>query len=136
MVNKPTAICRITPIAVAGILALAVLALISSTNQALAQEKPTELTLSVSPTTPGATSYDVKGRLTSEGSGVGGATITFRTLVSAAVSGLGPMVTHSDGTYSETTTTWTNKSCPCTVLAHYDGDSTYTSASSKYVRIG
>jgi hypothetical protein len=129
-------ITMVAPIAVAGILTLSVLAVISSTNQAFAQEKPTELTLSVSPTTPGASSYDVKGRLTSEGSGVGGATITFRTLVSAAVSGLGPMVTHSDGTYSETTTTWTNKPCPCTVLAHYDGDSTHAPASSKSVRIG
>lgn len=129
-------ITMVAPIAVAGILTLSVLAAISSTNQAFAQERPTELTLSLSPTTPGASSYDVKGRLTSEGSGVGGATITFRTLVSAAVSGLGPMVTHSDGTYSETTTTWTNKPCPCTVLAHYDGDSTHAPASSKSVRIG
>ena len=136
MVNKPIAISGVTPIAVAGILALAVLALISSTNQGFAQEKPTELTLSVSPTTPGASSYDVKGSLTSEGSGIGGATITFRTLVSAAVSGLGPMVTNSDGSYSDTTTTWTNKPCPCTVLAHFDGDSTHAPASSKTVRIG
>jgi hypothetical protein len=134
MIKKLIAV--VMPISVVGVLTLAVLALITSTNQALAQEKPTELTLSVSPTTPGASSYDVKGRLTSEGSGVGGATTTFRTLVSAAVSGLGPMVTHSDGSYGETTTTWTNKPCPCTVLAHYDGDSTYAPASSKSVRIG
>jgi hypothetical protein len=75
MIKKLIAV--VMPISVVGVLTLAVLALITSTNQALAQEKPTELTLSVSPTTPGASSYDVKGRLTSEGSGVGGATITF-----------------------------------------------------------
>jgi hypothetical protein len=75
MNKNKIAMCAI--IAVAGILILAVLAAISSTNQALAQNKMCALTLNVSPETKGASSYNVNGRLTCGGSGVGGATITF-----------------------------------------------------------
>ena len=55
----------VAPIAVAGILTLAVLTAISSTNLAFAQQKPTELTLNVSPDNQGASSYLLKGKLTS-----------------------------------------------------------------------
>jgi len=76
-------IVMIAPVAVAGILMLAVLAAMSSTNQALAAEKKrTELTISATQTGPAKneaneTKENVKfsGRLTSEGSGVAGATI-------------------------------------------------------------
>src|SRR5215831_14920520 len=78
-------IVTIAPVAVAGILMLAVLAAMSSTNQAFAAKR-TELTISVTQTGPAkpiksgkATLTDVpvkiSGRLTSEGSGVAGATI-------------------------------------------------------------
>jgi hypothetical protein len=83
---------------------------ISPTNHAFAQEKPTELTVNVSPDTMGASSYHVTGKLTSEGSGVGGATITFTWYMSGlGISGtnsaakiLSPTETNSDGTYSVT----------------------------------
>jgi hypothetical protein len=52
--NMNNKIALLAPIAVAGILALAVLASISSNNQAFAEEKPTQLTLNVSPDTKGA----------------------------------------------------------------------------------
>jgi hypothetical protein len=82
-------IVMIAPVAVAGILMFAVLAAISSTNQIFAAEKKrTELTLSVSPSGPAKTEENnetkethtevpvtISGRLTSEGSGVAGATI-------------------------------------------------------------
>jgi hypothetical protein len=108
-------------IALAGILTLSVLAATSSTNRALAQEKPTMLTISVSPSnTKTASSYHVDGKLTSEGSGVGGATISFRTLYYAKIPGLANAVTHSDGTYSET---WAGPLKYDTVVADYSGDS-------------
>ncbi len=80
----------IAPVAIAGILIMAILAAISSTNQAFAADKKrTELTISASSTGGPAktqegnetheayTDIPVKfsGRLTSEGSGVAGATI-------------------------------------------------------------
>src|SRR5215469_11825665 len=82
-------IVMIAPVAVAGILMLAVLAAMSSTNQVFAAEKkPTELTLSAAASGPVKTTENnetkethtevpvtISGRLTSEGSGVAGATI-------------------------------------------------------------
>jgi len=71
----------IAPVAVVGILMLVVLAAMSSTNQALAAEKKrTELTISATPNGPSKTETNetdvtFSGRLTSEGSGVAGATI-------------------------------------------------------------
>jgi len=49
MVHKPFAISVIVRVAVAGILILSVLAAISFTNHVFAQEKPTQLTIKVSP---------------------------------------------------------------------------------------
>jgi hypothetical protein len=71
------------------------------------QEKsPTTLTLDVTPATKGASSYLLKGRLTSEGIGLGGQSIKF------TASGvwyfcpcIGHTVTRPDGTYRFTTTT-------------------------------
>jgi hypothetical protein len=73
----------IAPVAVASILMLAVLAAISSTNQAFAAEnKRTELTISATPNGPAKTVENeihvpvkFSGRLTSEGSGVAGVNI-------------------------------------------------------------
>ena len=62
--------------AVAAILGLAILAVISSTNQAFAQAKPTTLTLGAYPSkgkvgaTTGTLHVSLSGQLISEGSGV------------------------------------------------------------------
>jgi hypothetical protein len=80
----------IAPVA-AGILMLAILAVISSTNQAFAQAKPTSLSLSVSVPNNGKVGVSgtlgvgLSGDLTSEGSGVAGATITFTLLPSTSL---------------------------------------------------
>src|SRR5215831_4369391 len=78
-------IVMIAPVAVAGILMMAVLAAISSTDQTFAAEKKrTELTISVSKNGPAKTEeingfsqkwvpVTISGRLTSDGSGVAGA---------------------------------------------------------------
>jgi hypothetical protein len=135
-INK-NKIATVTPIAVAGILALAVLAIaISSTNRAFAQEKPTELTVSVSPDTFGASSYHVTGKLTSEGQGVGGATITFTWYMSGlgitgknpAAAILSPTETNADGTYSVTGSITRDS-----VIAHYAGDNEHSPATSKMI---
>jgi hypothetical protein len=75
-------IVMIAPVAVAGILMLAVLAAMSSTNQAFAAEKKTEVTISATQNGPAKTEESgtwvpvtLSGRLTSEGSGVAGATV-------------------------------------------------------------
>jgi hypothetical protein len=128
-------IVTVTPIAVAGILALAVLATaISSTNRAFAQEKPTELTVSVSPDTFGAGTYHVTGELTSDGQGVGGATITFTWYMSGlgitgtnpAAKILSPTETSADGTYSVSGSITRDS-----VIAHYAGDNEHMPAHSK-----
>jgi hypothetical protein len=83
MTNKSIAMSMIAAVAVAGILTLSVLAVISSTNQAFAQAKPTSLTLGAYPNkgkvgfNTGTLPVSLSGQLTSEGSGVAGATITF-----------------------------------------------------------
>jgi len=97
-------IALLAPIAVAGILALAVLASISSNNQAFAQEKPTQLTLNVSPDTKGATSYSLTGRLTSEGNGLPGKDIILTSSRLNYMGKFGIAVTGPDGEYSFTTT--------------------------------
>jgi len=120
----------VTPIAVAGILILLVLAAISLTSHVLAQ-KPTQLTIVVSPHIVGESSYQVTGRLTSEGQGLGGATIDF----TWGQPGLGdtkilsPTQTSSNGFYGVT------GSIPYTlagnVIAHYAGDSEHMPAQSE-----
>ena len=99
MVHKPIAISVIAPVTVAG---LAILAVISSTNQAFAQ-KPTELTVAMSPDTTVAQKYHATGKLTSEGKGVGVATITFDWTTGGSMKGVkitSSTKTNSDGTYS------------------------------------
>jgi hypothetical protein len=76
-------IVMIAPVTVAAILMLAVLAAISSTNQVFAAEKKTEVTISATQNGPAKTEENnetwvpvtLSGRLTSEGSGVAGATV-------------------------------------------------------------
>ena len=102
MIQKPIAISVIAAVGVAGILTLSVLAAISSTNQAFAQ-KPTELTVAMSPDTTVAQKYHATGKLTSEGKGVGGATITFDWTTGGSMKGVkitSSTKTNSDGTYS------------------------------------
>src|SRR5215467_16200758 len=81
MVQKPIAISVISAVTLVGILMLAILATISSTNQTLAQAKPTILSLGSSPTSghvgahTGTLPVSLFGKLTSEGSPVDGASI-------------------------------------------------------------
>jgi hypothetical protein len=118
-------IVMIAPVVVAGILMLAILA--ATTGPAFAQEKPTELTLNVSPTTvlSGSTApISVTGKLTSGGSGVGGATITF-----TGLSGV-KAVTGPDGTFSTTTSASGMDITTNSITAHYAGDTTHMSSNS------
>jgi len=118
----------VTPIAVAGILALPVLAAISLTNHVFAQ-KPTQLTIVVSPHIVGESSYQVTGRLTSEGVGLGGATINFTwTNGNSAVEILSPTQTNSHGFYGVTGSLGT---LVTNVIAHYAGDSEHMPAQSE-----
>jgi hypothetical protein len=122
-------ISMVTAIAVAGILTLSVLAAISLTNQVFAQEKPTQLTIKVSPDIVGESSYQVTGRLTSEGEGLDGTTITFTWSMGNSVANiLSPTQTNSDGFYGVT------GSIPYpidNVIAHYAGDSEHMPAQSE-----
>jgi hypothetical protein len=122
-------ITMVTPIAVAGILTLSVLAAISLTNHVFAQEKPTQLTIKVSPDIVGESSYQVTGRLTSESEGLGGATITFTwSMGNSGAKILSPTQTNSDGFYGVA------GSIPSpidNVLAHYAGDSEHMPAQSE-----
>jgi hypothetical protein len=129
MVQKPIAISVVAAVTVAAILILmlTILATISSTNQAFAQQKPTTLTINVSPTTakPGSIApISVTGKLTSEGSGVGGATITF-----TGMSGV-KAVTDADGTFSTTTSAVHMDKSTNSITAHYAGDATHMSSNS------
>jgi hypothetical protein len=125
-------IIMVASIALAGILTLSVLAALSSTNRALAQ-KPTELTINVSPSdTKTASSYHVDGRLICEGSGVGGASISFISVYFAKIPGLANTVTHSDGTYSQS---WPGPLRYDTVVAVYSGDSDHMGTRSKIFAI-
>jgi hypothetical protein len=102
MIKKKITI--VASIALAGILALSVLAAISITNQAFAQEKPTQLTLNVSPDTKGATSYSLTGKLTSDGIGLPGKDIILTSSKLNYMGKFGIAVTGPDGEYSFTTT--------------------------------
>ncbi|MGA9150967.1 MAG: carboxypeptidase-like regulatory domain-containing protein [Candidatus Nitrosopolaris sp.] len=78
MVQKPIAISVIAAVTVAGILMLAILAAISSANQAFAQAKSTILSLGSSPTRHVDANTDTLplfGKLTSDHSPVDGASI-------------------------------------------------------------
>ena len=81
MVQKPIATSVIAAVTVAGILMLAILATISSTNQAFAEAKPTILSLGSSPTSghvgahTGTLPVSLFGKLTSYHSPVDGASI-------------------------------------------------------------
>lgn len=134
--EKPIAISVIAPVALTGILVLAIL-VISSTNEAFAQKKPCDLTLNVSPDTIGVEDKKLTGKLTCGGWGVGGATITFRQQTGTQITGISDAVTGQDGAYS-TTGIIGYGSCPephCFALshveAHYAGDSEHMSANSE-----
>jgi hypothetical protein len=124
--------CVIVPVTVAGILILSVLTTISLTHQAFAQEKPTKLTINMSPDIVAESSYHVTGRLTSEGEELGGATITFTWHQpnmgnNPGAKILSPTQTNSDGFYGVA------GSIPYprdNVIAHYAGDSEHMPAQS------
>jgi hypothetical protein len=132
MVQKHILIAMIAPVAVAGILMLAILA--ATTGLAFAQEKPTELTLNVSPTTvlSGSTApISVTGKLTSGGSGVGGATITFTGFGAKAVTGPdGNFSTTTSASGMEKTTNIAGMEIAANITAHYAGDTTHMSSNS------
>jgi hypothetical protein len=131
MVQKPFAISVIAAVVVAGILTLSVLAVISSTSQAVAQAKPTFLSIGTSPcceqkAKDSTVNQNFSGQLTSEGSGVGGATIhiigSAAGFWSGTTSGLGMYgvsVRLGPGTYH--------------IHAHYAGNSEYGSSDSKTI---
>ena len=138
MIQKPIAISVIAAVGVAGILTLSVLAAISSTNQAFAQ-KPTELTVGMSPDTRGAHEYNATGKLTSEGKGVGGATITFDWIGGiGGVKMTGNIKTNSDGTYRGYIQSLSPGSGLPTegVKANYAGDSEHMPAHSAFILKG
>lgn len=132
MVHKPISISVIAAVTVAGILMLATLAVISSTNQALAQTKPTTLTLAAYPNggrvgaTTGKLPVSLFGKLTSEGSDVGGASIT----LTGTGEGTKHLTTDQFGSYS--TSTWLEPGTH-TIEAHYAGDSDHESSSATKV---
>jgi hypothetical protein len=121
--------CVTLSVTVAGLLILSVPAAMSLTHQAIAQEKPTQLTINVSPDIAGAKSYEATGRLTSEGQGLGGATITFTgasTCTQAehvTCTGLSPAQTTSNGFYAVTASSILEQ-----ISAHYAGDSEHMPA--------
>jgi len=118
----------ITSVAVAGILIVGILAASSSTNQAIAL-KPTILTLSAYPNkgkvlSPGTLPVSLFGQLTSEGSGLAGATIRFIGVqhaytITDSVGHYGIHVRLGAGTH--------------TIEAHYDGDSNHHKSSATIV---
>jgi hypothetical protein len=145
----------ILSVIVAGLLILSLLAAISLTHQAFAQERraTTELTINVSPDTVGASSYHVTGKLAyispvppvglahprGKGEvpierlpGLGGATITFNTREAGQTGGteLSPTQTKSDGSYSVTgnITPSYYQSHFDNVIADYAGDSEHMPA--------
>ena len=127
MTEKPISISVIAAVGVAGILTLSLLAAISSTNQAFAQ-KPTELTVAMSPDSTVAHKYHATGKLTSEGKGVGGATITFDWTAGGVLKGskvTSSTETKADGTYSNSP----GSGFPVEgVKANYAGDSEHMPA--------
>jgi len=127
MVQKPTSISVIVPVVVAGILILAALAAISSTNQALAQAKPTTLGIASFPccerkTVGSEVRQGFNVQLTSEGSGVGGATIHL-----IGVPGSQPCTTDSSGRCIVVVTLGLGT---YDIHAHYAGDNEHESSDS------
>jgi hypothetical protein len=133
MVQKHILISMIAPVTVAGIL---ILAAISSTNQAFAQLKPTTLTIKETTTTTTKDCvyspntgmpcylYVFEGKLTSQGLGLGGATITLEKWGATAVTG-------PDGTYSISTT----RPAIGPNLTSYSGDSTHAASKSPTITV-
>jgi hypothetical protein len=131
MVQKLIATSMIAAVTVAGILMLAILATISSTNQAFAQAKPTILSLGSSPTSghvgahTGTLPVSLFGKLTSDHSPVNGASI---------------MITGTGKQFSATTNQFGSYSTfihlgPGThkIEAYFAGDSDHTSSSATRV---
>jgi hypothetical protein len=131
MVQKPISISVIAAIVVAGILTLSILAAISSTNQVFANTS-TSLSLGAFPNkgkvgSVGTLRVSLSGKLTSEGSEVGGATIH--------ITGTGEgkqftVTTNEFGSYS----TFVDLA-PGTheIQAYFPGDATHTSSSATRV---
>jgi hypothetical protein len=130
MIQKYIVRSVIAPVVVAGILTLSVLAVMSSTNQAFAQAKPTTLGIGTYPCcerkTLGATvNQGFSGKLTSEGSEVGGATIHL-----IGVPGFWFDTTNNFGSWSVEVPLG-----PGTyhIHAHYAGDSEHESSDSRTI---
>ena len=126
MTNKPIAMSMIASVAVAAILTLSVLAVISSSNQAFAQAKPTSLTLGAFPNkgtvgSAGTLRVSLSGKLTSEGSEVGGATIH--------ISGEGKQFTVTTNEFGSYSTFVDLASGTHDIQAYFPGDATHTSSS-------
>jgi len=134
MAHKPIAISVIAPAAIAGILIMAILAAISSTNHVFAQAKPTTLWIGTYPCcerqASRGTDHKVAvqtftGQLLSEGSGVGGATIHiigvpgFWFGTTSEYGRYGVDVTLDPGTYH--------------IHAHFAGDSDHASSDSRTI---
>jgi len=132
MVQKPIAISVIAAITVAGILMLAIVATILSTNQAFAQAKPTILSLGSSPTSghvdahTGTLPVSLFGKLTSDHSPVDGASIT----LNGTGEGTKHLTTNQFGSYSTSTHLGpgTHK-----IEAYFAGDNAHTSSSATRV---
>ena len=133
MVQKPIAISVIAAVTVAGILMLAILAAISSTNQAFAQAKPTILSLGSSPTSghvgahTGTLLVSLFGKLTSDHSPVDGASII--------ITGTGEgkqfsVTTNQFGSYGSQVSLGPGTHI---IKAHFAGDSDHTSSSATRV---
>lgn len=126
MVHKPTTITIsvIAAVAVAGT-TMSVLAAISSANQAFAQAKATSLSLAAYPQSgryPVRVSFS--GQLTSEGSGVGGATIQI-TVTGEEDMKIGAPTNETGGYWGYVEVNQgTHK-----IEAYFPGDSTHTSSS-------
>ena len=140
MVKKPITISLILPVTVAGILVLAILSTISSTNQAFAQKR-TELTIDVSylPDKQAGRNdcgllgcYMATGKLTSEGKGVGGARITIDWYPGKSEVLSSSPRTNSDGTYITVAGPPPHYPPFESVRADYPGDSEHMPAQSTF----
>ena len=129
MVQKPIAISVISAVTLVGILMLAILATISSTNQTLAQAKPTILSLGSSPTSghagahTGTLPVSLFGKLTSDHSPVEGASVI--------ITGTGEdkqfsVITNQFGSYGSQVSLGPGTHI---IKAHFAGDSDHTSSS-------
>ena len=129
MVQKPIAISVISAVTLVGILMLAILATISSTNQTIAQAKPTILSLGSSPTSghagahTGTLPVSLFGKLTSDHSPVEGASVI--------ITGTGEdkqfsVITNQFGSYGSQVSLGPGTHI---IKAHFAGDSDHTSSS-------